>query len=135
MITSTDILYEGVRHVCLHVTGEAESSEDESKALKLDISSLLKTPVPYGNPVQTVTDVTLMCASWNTTFNFVRIEWDKSGSDETILLCSGDGYRDFESFGGKHGSGGDGTNDIILTTDGGADGDVYDIFLKFKLEF
>lgn len=132
MITTTNIIYQGVRNLALHITAEAEASENETDALKLDISTLLTN---YGNPIQVPKSVTLLCASWNTTFNFVRVEWDKTGADQTMLLCSGDGHRDFECVGGKHAPGGDGTNDILVTTDGGADGDVYDIYLLLKLEF
>lgn len=132
MITTTDIMYEGVRHVALHITGEAEGSENETAALKLDVSNLNKAGT---NPLQTPVSVTLIKAHWNTTFNFVRILWDKTGGDETMLLCSGDGERCFERVGGKHVPSGDGSNDVLITTDGGADGDAYDIFLLLKLEF
>lgn len=132
MITTTDITYQGVRHVLLHITGEAEASEDESAVLKLDVSNL---PQQGTNPKETPTSVTLEKAWWNTTFNFVRVLWDKTGTDQTMLLCVGDGYREFDCVGGKHAPSGDGTNDVLVTTDGGADGDAYDIVLLLKLEF
>jgi len=132
MITTTDIVYQNARNVLLHITAEAEASENESDALKLDISNL---PSAGQAPNPVPTSVTLMEAWWNTTFNFVRIEWDKAGGDETMLICAGDGYRTFECVGGKHASGGDGTNDLLVTTDGGADGDAYDIVLLLKLEY
>ena len=132
MITTTDILYEGVRHVALHITAEAEAAENESAVLKLDVSNLNAQGT---NPKETPTSVTLVKACWNTTFNFVRVLWDKTGSDQTMLVCAGDGHRCFESVGGKKAPSGDGTNNVLITTDGGADGDVYDIYLLFKLEF
>lgn len=132
MATTTDIMYEGVRTVALHITNESEAASDENNVLKLDISNLQQNPVPNQVPIS----VTLLEACWNVTgFNYVVVKWDKDGTDEVILLCNGDGSRNFESFGGKHASSAPGKNDVLVSTDGGADGDSYDIFLIFKLEY
>jgi len=132
LITTTSVVFQGGTMVLLHITAEAEGAENEADVSKLDISTLTGLGT---NPVMTPTGITLVKACWSTTFNSVRVEWDKTTTDETMVLCVGDGERDFECAGGKHATSAAGTNDVLVTTDGGADGSAYDILLLLKLEY
>lgn len=120
-------VFTGRKHV-LHLTNESDGT-GESAVTKLDISGL--TAPSGGAP----TSVTLLEARWAVnSFNYVVLEWDHTTNDE-MLVCSGNDYASFEGMGGLHDPGSTGgTGDVVLTTDGGADGASYDITLVFKLE-
>lgn len=65
-------------------------------------------------------------------FTSVLIEFDAT-TDDTALVLSGNGYKDFTSVGGLHDPQSTGaTGDIFLTTAGNAAGDAYDIVLHLK---
>ncbi len=66
-------------------------------------------------------------------FNFVKLLFDHTADDEAAVL-SGNGYKDYMGVGGliDPASAG-GTGDLLLTTDGGADGSSYDITLHLRL--
>ena len=65
-------------------------------------------------------------------FNYVTLAWDHTTDDE-IAVLSGQSVIDWSSIGGNvdpQSTGG--TGDILLTTDGGADGSSYDITLYMR---
>lgn len=115
------------RHV-LHLTNESDGT-GESAVTKLDISTLT------GPTGAAPSSVTLLEARWSVQgFSYVVLEWDATTNDE-MLVCSGNDYASFEAAGGKADPGSTGsTGDVVLTTDGGADGSSYDITLVFRLE-
>ncbi len=115
------------KHV-LRLTNESDGT-GEAAVTKLDISTLTNS---NGD---TATAVTLLEARWAVQgFGYVVIEWDHTTNDE-MLVCSGNDYASFVGMGGLHDPASTGgTGDVVLTTDGGADGSSYDITLVFKIE-
>lgn len=67
-------------------------------------------------------------------FNYVVLRWDHTTDDE-IAVLSGNGIIDASADGGRRDpKSTGGTGDILLTTDGNADGNSYDITLYLKLK-
>lgn len=64
-------------------------------------------------------------------FNYVTLDFDQT-TDQTIGILRGDGYVTYP--GGLVDQGSGGTGDIILSTDGGVDGSMYDITLNIRLK-
>lgn len=118
-------LADGHRNVVYHLTNESDGT-GESEVTKIDISAL-NAPVP--------TSLSLMEANWSVSSGYVVLEWDHTTNDE-MLVCNGSNAISFAEVGGlpdPKASGG--TGDIVLTTDGFADGDSYDLTLVFKKKF
>lgn len=97
----------------------------ESAVVKLD-KSAIATTLGITEPAKFI----VLELFWNVQgYASVRLHFDHNTDDELDVL-SGNGYRPYENFGGlvDPGSTG-GTGDIILTTNGGAAGSTYDIFI------
>jgi len=121
--------FSGTKKYVLRLTNESDGT-GESAITKLDISTLTG---PNG---AAPTSITLLEYNYNVSgFNYVVLEWDHTTNDEMLVAAAGSGYADFSGFGGNADPGSSGgTGDLILTTDGAADGDAYDITLVFKLK-
>ncbi len=127
-IVSADIIYSGERYVNVHLTNQSDGT-GESGVTKIDISTLSiggKSP----------SSLTLVESCWSVSgFNYVVVNWVHTSGNSIALVCNNHGRQDFSESGGKHDPDTSaGTGDIVVTTDGAADGDCYDIYMKFKLE-
>lgn len=110
----------------LSATCEGQSCAEESDVVKLDISELRK--IDGTAPTRTVVEE----IAWDISgFNFVRLEWDRS-PDSLIAILSGRGHQKKDIT--DSGEAGEGSGDILLTTDGIGDGTSYDIFLTIRLK-
>ena len=97
----------------------------ESAVVKLD-KSAIATTLGITEPDKFIVQELY----WNVQgYASVRLYFDHTTDDELDVL-SGNGYRPYQDFGGfvDPDSGGE-TGDIKLTTNGGASGSTYDIFL------
>jgi hypothetical protein len=79
--------------------------------------------------------LTVTSMNWDVRgFNYVTLEWDHA-TNEVIGVLSGQGHTNFGGVGLQDPKdSGDVSGDIVLTTDGAADGDAYQIELHLKLE-
>ena len=123
---NTQVVFNGQRRYTVHLTNESDGT-GESAVTKVDISTL----TDGAGDTATYTTVDLIESSvWG--FNYVALEWAHDTNDEIAVLF-GQGVNDWYAFGGKtdpQSTGG--TGDIVLTTDGGADGSGYDITLHLR---
>lgn len=118
----------GLKKVEIHLsaTCEGASCAEESDVVKLDISELRK--IDGTAPTRTVIEKMVWDISG---FNFVRLEWDRE-PDALIAILSGRGTQEADIT--DPGEAGEGSGDIILTTDGMGDGASYDIFVTVRLK-
>jgi len=120
---NVDVLESGFKYYKVHLTNESDGT-GESAVKKIDVSTLT------GNDGAVVTRLSLIEAAWNVTSGYVTIEFDATTNDE-MLVCIGNNSVYYD--GGIHDPQSTGsTGDIILTTDGFADGDGYQITLLFR---
>lgn len=123
---NTQVVYEGARRHIVHLTNESDGT-GESGVTKVDISTL----TDGAGEVATSSTIDLIEYSvWG--FNYVVLRWDHTTDDEIAVLF-GQGVSDWYAMGGltDPGSAG-GTGDLLLTTDGGADGSGYDITIHLR---
>lgn len=115
----------GWKKVTIHLTGRCETSgSEEADVVKLDISELRKTDGTA--PTRTVVEM----IKWDISgLNNVLLEWDRA-PDSTIAVLSGRGEINND----LTDQGDDLTGDILLTTDGVADGSSYDIVIGVRLK-
>ena len=128
-VVDTIVVRTSPREYVVRLTNVSDST-GESAVIKVDISTLVG-PGRYIAP----TAVSLQEMQWCIRgFNSVRLFWDHTADDE-IAVLSGDGYRSYRELGGlmdPRSAGG--TGDVLLTTDGAAVGNTYDIVLCFRLK-
>ncbi len=119
-------VHDGGYRQSVHLTNESDGT-GESAVAKVDIS----TKTNGAGDVATYSTIDFIEYSVSG-FNYVVLEWDHDTNDE-IAVLSGQGVIDWYAAGGKtdpQSTGG--TGDIVLTTDGGADGAMYDITIHFR---
>lgn len=124
---TSKVIYNGHRRYAVSLTNESDGT-GESGVTKVDISTLTD------GAGKTATYTTIDRIVGHVTGGYVRLHWDHT-TDETIEVLSGSFDFDYSVEGGKtDGKGAGGTGDILLTTDGFADGDSYDftIYLRPK---
>jgi hypothetical protein len=128
-LVDVKLLFNGKgRYKIYHLTNQSDGT-GEAGVAKVDISTLLD---PKGN-VCTYTAIDRIEYSVFG-MNYVTLVWDHTTDDE-IAVLSGQGAMDWSQLGGNvdpRTAGG--TGDILLTTDGAADGAGYDIsiFVRCK---
>lgn len=127
--TTETALFKGKRRSVWHITGENTDATGETAATKVDISTLVGPDRVNAPSKVTVEAIEYLVSG----FNFVTLAWDHT-SDVTIAHLAGSGEFNWVPVGGKHDTGSGGTGDIILTSDGAADGDVYDITIWLRHE-
>lgn len=119
-------LFAGKRLKVYHLTNQSDGT-GESAVAKVDISTLTDA---RGN-VCTYTAIDRIEYSVSG-FNYVLLAWDHTAADE-IAVLAGQGVMDWSMVGGNVDPRSDGeTGDIVLTTDGGADGSSYDITIYLR---
>lgn len=120
----TKIVYSGRYHV-VHLQNRSDGT-GESGVTKVDISTLT-TRAGAVCTYTTIDRIEYDCGGMS-----VRLDWDHTTDDE-ITTLSGGGALDWSSVGGltdPRSSGG--TGDILLTTNGHASGDSYDISIWLR---
>lgn len=124
-VQSTTV-YESPKTLVVVLTNESDGT-GESGVVKVDKSTLTG---PNG---AVPSRLKIMEMSWVVTgFNYVTLDWDADTDDEIDVL-SGTGYVSYEHIGGLVDPQSTGaTGDILLTTDGGADGSTYSIKLVIQ---
>lgn len=123
---NNQVVFNGNRRHIVHLTNESDGT-GESLVAKVDISTLTDG---HGEAA-TRSTIDLIEYAVNG-MNYVVLEWNHDTNDE-IAVLKGNGVVDWAAFGGKTDpstTGGDG--DIVLTTDGAADGDSYDITIHLR---
>lgn len=123
---NTQVVFNGNRRYTAHFTNESDGT-GESAVTKVDISTL----TDGAGEIATSSTIDLIEYSVSG-FNYVTLEWEHTTNDE-IAVLSGQSAADWNAFGGKTdpGSAG-GTGDLVFTTDGGADGSMYDITIHMR---
>lgn len=119
-------IYSGSRYHAVHRSNQSDGT-GETAASVVDISTLL-------DAADRVCDYSVVerieYSVWG--FNYITLVWDHTTDDE-IAVLSGQGVIDFSDFGGKvDPKSAGGTGDILVTTDGGADGAGYDFTLIIR---
>jgi hypothetical protein len=126
----------GFRDVTVQLTGESDGAAEESAVKKVDISELRTSRglVPIRTSIRKVKFAT-------TGLNFIRLEWDRQDNKEIALIPGADvGAYDYKRSGGNadpnpgDNNGIGNTGDILLTTDGAADGSNYNLELTIRLK-
>lgn len=119
-------IFSGRKYHIVHRNNQSDGT-GESGVTVVDISTLT-------NPANQACDYSVVdrieYSVWG--FNYIVLRWDHTTDDE-IAILSGSGCIDWTLMGGKvdpKTSGG--TGDILLTTDGGADGSGYDLTLFIR---
>jgi hypothetical protein len=123
----TDILVSTASHYTVRLTNESDGT-GEAAVAKIDKSGLtgLHGREPLAIDILTVQYIV-------TGFNYVVLFWDH-GTDAQIVVLQGTGFIDFRDYGGlRDTSINDGSGDVLLTTDGGADGSGYNIVIETRL--
>lgn len=123
---NTQVVYSGHRRYTVHLTNESDGT-GESAVTKVDISTLTD------GAGKTATYSTIDMIEYSVSgMNYVTLEWDATTNDE-IAVLSGQSTIDWYAFGGKTDPQSTGTTgDIVLTTDGAADGASYDITIHMR---
>lgn len=123
------------RSVTYEFTNESDGT-GESAVRKIDITNLVGR---YGVPGIDLPDsLALEDISYEINgFNYVTLYWDRQPSDIAIITMVDSGGVSYKEVGGRLDPNReqDGTGDIILTTDGGADGSGYRIIAKFRKKY
>jgi len=121
----------GPRRYCVQLIGEGTGAEDEADVRKLVLAD----------------HVTPLCEAASDKFIIEKIEYEIRGftgislefdrvPQKVFFKMGGDnnGKQDFTRWGGLPDDGDDGTGDILLTTNGGGQYDVYNIILTFRVK-
>jgi hypothetical protein len=124
------VIFKGGRRIVVHLTNESDGS-GETKVKKINLDDLR---LHNGNRPASLT---LVKAEGSVSgLNYVTLYWQRNPADIPMLVIPGNGQFCLQPEGGmadpKREE--DGTGDILLSTDGAADGDAYDITLEFKLK-
>jgi hypothetical protein len=125
-VVDSKVVFSGKRYYIVHRTNQSDGT-GESAQIVVDISTLFN---PAG---KTATYTTVDRIEYNVNgMNYVTLHWDHDTNDELAVLA-GQGVIDATAYGGMtdpRTTGG--TGDIIITTDGHADGDSYDLVLYVR---
>ena len=108
----------------------------EAAVQKIDISTLVGSDGSTAG--DRPTSLTFVDGDWEVNgFNYVTVLWDRTSADEEIEVMVDSGGVDLFSAGGKNETDRTvaGTGDILLTTDGGADGSGYRIRMRFRKKY
>jgi hypothetical protein len=120
---TSQVLFSGNKRYVGCFTNTSDGT-GESAVTKVDISGLTGTP----------TTVTIKKVWYSVVGMSVKIIFDKTTTDEVVLVLSGDGEFDLSNVGGiPPTSTAAGTNDILFTTVGHTSGDTYTIILELVL--
>lgn len=123
----------GSKRAIVHLTGISDGT-GETNVVKVDRSAMIL-------PGTAIAPTKLHVASirWNIQgFQYIKLVWDHT-ADDTISLLSGNGYENYETYGGLRdpNTSNDAVTgaigDIILTSIGAANGATYDITLEVIL--
>lgn len=119
-------IYSGRRYHTVHRNNQSDGTGEANQTV-VDISTLTDA---FGRVCDYSVVDRIEYSVWG--FNYVVLKWDHTTDDE-IAILSGQGVLDWTEFGGKvDPKSAGGTGDILLTTDGGADGSGYDITLTIR---
>lgn len=129
-------IHDGVRYTTYHITNESDGT-GESAVKKIDLTNLSgdNGTLEGGNRVNSLSLVDISGEVWG--FNYVVLAWDRDPTNEVIAVLQGDVSMSFASIGGKHDPkrGQSGTGDILVSTDGGADGSGYNLVMRFRKKY
>ena len=126
-ITDNKVVFDGAVVHAVRLINESDGTE-ESAVVKIDKSGLTG-PLIGIEPTSLRVDE-IECDIQG--FNYVQLEWDHDTNDKIVTL-SDSGYFDFRDIGGlKDPVSAGGTGDIVITTDGAADGASYSITLTCR---
>lgn len=125
-VVNTTIL-DGPTRVIVSCTSESDGT-GESDAVKVDLSALSSYPDGRAPTALIVDEIDYQVSG----YNYVVLEYDR-GTDSEIAVLSGQGSFAFP--GGKKDTGTGGTGDIVLTTDGHADGAGYTITIAARKKY
>ena len=119
-------VYQSPKTLVVTLTNESDGT-GEAAVVKVDKSALT------GPDGSAPSKLKVMEISYDVQgFNYVTLDFDHDTDDEIDVL-TGSGYKSYRDFGGLVDPATDGgTGDIILTTDGGADGSSYSITLHIQ---
>ncbi len=124
------------KYAVYQFTNESDGT-GETNVRKIDLTDLVGSngaTVGANRP----TSLSLMDASWTVSgFNYVTLKWDRQPADQLIEVMTAIDGINYESVGGKRDPSRalGGTGNILLTTDGGADGSSYRIVVMFKKKY
>lgn len=123
---NTQVIRDGGRRYVVHLTNESDGT-GESDVTKVDISTIT---IPSGTtPTYTVVEEIFGNVVGT---GRVVLEWDHTANDE-IAVLSGNFYLNWAEQGGMvDPKSAGGTGDILLTTNGFASGDGYDITIVLR---
>ena len=126
-VIDNKVVFDGTVVHAVRLINESDGTE-ESAVVKVDKSGL--TGPLSGLEPTSLSVEEIECDIQG--FNYVTIEWDHDTNDKIVTL-SDSGYFDFRDIGGLDdpvSTGG--TGDIVITTDGAADGASYNITLRCR---
>jgi hypothetical protein len=134
-VTVTQI-HDDMRYCEYEFTNESDGT-GESVVTKIDLDNLVgdNGALTGGNRP---TSLTFVDGDWEVNgFNYVTVLWDRQAEDKLIAMVVDSGGVDYFPTGGKPDPARDldGTGDILLTTDGGADGSGYRIRMRFRKKY
>ena len=120
------VLYSSPKRHIVRLTNVSDGT-GESDVVKIDVSTLTN------QEGATCTYLVIEEVEWSIQgFTSVRLEFDATTDDECEVL-SGNGYKDYRSFGGNVDPKSTGTTgDILLTTAGTTSGNTYDIVISAR---
>jgi hypothetical protein len=124
----TKVIRNATGHYVARFTNESDGT-GESGVTKIDISTLTTATgaVPTYSKIERIE-----YSVWG--FNYVTLRWDHTTDDE-IAVLKGNGIIDTSMDGGMvDPKSAGGTGDILLTTDGGADGSGYDLTIYARMK-
>lgn len=116
----------------VRLMNESTATADEAAVVKVDLSALRMSDWRGNSITPSKLGITRITYSVQG-FNYVKLEFDADTND-LIAILSGSGEIDFVAEEGQPFVDPQSTNftgDVVLTTDGGEDGDMYDITLSF----
>lgn len=118
---ASQTLVDGPRNVVMKFTNVSDGS-GESAALKVDVSALSGAP----------TEVRIDKIHYATSGMAIRILWDATTDVDAFLIAADQtGCLDFSCFGGLKNNAGTGkTGDVVFTTIGHTNGDIYTVILE-----
>ena len=124
-VVNTNVIHDG-RYYVAQFTNESDGT-GEAAVQKVDISTLTDA---HGNTATYSAIDRIQYAVSG--FNYVTLYWDATTDDE-IAVLKGNGVHDWSAEGGNVDPRTTGTTgDIMLTTDGAADGSSYDITIWLR---
>ena len=135
IVTVTQI-HDDMRTCTYEFTNESDGT-GESVITKIDLDNLVGNNGALTGGDRP-TSLTFIKGDWEIGgFNYVNALWARTASNKLITVMVDSGGVDFYAEGGKpdpsRGLGG--TGDILITTDGGADGSGYRIKMTFRKKY